>query len=265
MIKLYNTYNKAKEWFVKPRLNVKFGLWSNDNCLPVWRGGPIIYLCKKSRIAYSYYNSMLKNNGSWSAYQVGNCVNIKTGTTKEKLGDKEYDLDHYTQSKHTLPGNLIPYKSYVWNSNIRRKLRKWHLSWIKPVVKLPSVFAFHIFNHDIIWKTKWTKDDIRFEYPSQFTIVFFGLSLSFWLSAPKSEDPNTTFEDAYWETMLKWIYNYKDKTLEDFKSLLKNDSIWETIAKSTATKHICISRDMIQEKYRKYWDEVNDSIERNNE
>ena len=44
MIKLYKTYNKAKDVFVKPKLHWKFSLWRHNHCLPVWRRGPIIEL-----------------------------------------------------------------------------------------------------------------------------------------------------------------------------------------------------------------------------
>lgn len=41
MLKLYKTYNKAKDVFIKPKLMWKFGKWRHDPCLPVWRRGPI--------------------------------------------------------------------------------------------------------------------------------------------------------------------------------------------------------------------------------
>ena len=53
-IKLYETYNKVKKVFIKPKLYFKFGLWRNDHCLPVWRHGPIINLFPKKFI---YKNS----------------------------------------------------------------------------------------------------------------------------------------------------------------------------------------------------------------
>lgn len=40
IIKLYNTWEKVKDIFVKPSLKVYFGKWKNDPNLPVWRRGP---------------------------------------------------------------------------------------------------------------------------------------------------------------------------------------------------------------------------------
>ena len=59
-IKLYETYNKVKKVFIKPKLYFKFGLWRNDHCLPVWRRGPIINLFPKKFI---YRNSYQVRSG----------------------------------------------------------------------------------------------------------------------------------------------------------------------------------------------------------
>ena len=45
-IRLYETFNKAKDFFVKPTIYCSFGKWRNNHLLPVWRRGPIIKLGK---------------------------------------------------------------------------------------------------------------------------------------------------------------------------------------------------------------------------
>ena len=120
----------------------------------------------------------------------------------------------YGMFKHKMPCK------YAWNRNIRLKLRKFGLSWIPPVIQLPMWLSFHIFNHDMIWKTKF--EDYRFEFPPQFTIVFFGISLSFWLQAPVDKDDPFGYY-SYWESILWYLNecnldeNYKRKNKNWFK------------------------------------------------
>ena len=95
---------------------------------------------------------------------------------------------------------------YAWNRDLRIKLRKLGLGWIPPVIQLPMWLSFHIFNHDMIWKTKF--EDYRFEFPPQFTIVFFGVSLSLWLQAPVDKDDTLGYY-SYWESIL-WYINECD-------------------------------------------------------
>ena len=66
MLKLYKTYNKAKDVFVKPKLMWYFGKWRHDPCLPVWRRGPIWWIGGSSYKANS------------KCYQIYNQVPVKT-------------------------------------------------------------------------------------------------------------------------------------------------------------------------------------------
>lgn len=195
-IKLYETYNKAKDLFAKPILKWKFGLWKNDPCLPVWRRGPVIKL-------YNY-----KYGENAKCHSVKNSVLICTGQepyTNSK-GETRYNKKYAYTKQHKLPGGLKP-GDIVWNRDIRKKLRKFGLSWIKPRYQLPTWLAFHIFNYDVCWKTKW--NDTRFEFPPQFTIVAFGFSLSFWLVPPKPEH-DRIYTDHYWEGIIDYGF-YKNK------------------------------------------------------
>ena len=195
IIKMWDTYNKVKHKFKKPKLHWRLGLWKHDHCLPVWRIGPCIKLGKYRK----HY------------YCPNEIVHVKTGVSywTDSKG-KQHEIPSYSMFRHKIPCK------YAWNRDIRKKLRKWHLSWIPPVIQLPMWLSFHVFNHDMIWKTKF--EDYRFEFPPQFTIVFFGISLSFWLQAPVDKDDTLGYY-SYWESIL-WYLNECDLD-ENYKRVNK--------------------------------------------
>ena len=208
LIKLYNTWEKAKDVFVKPSLRVYFGKWRNDPNLPVWRRGPLLYVCKRKNLCRY-------------THQVKDSVMIFTGTRKFKYGDKEFESKCYDWvPKHKLPGRLRCGDT-VWNSNIRKKLKKWHLSWLPPIIKLPIWMKFHIVNLDLGWKTKW--DTYRYEFPPQFTIIAFDLSLSLTLHCPVKNE--FACDDHYWEAILNHLYANKSGRL---KETIESTGIWST-------------------------------------
>lgn len=77
----------------------------------------------------------------------------------------------------------------------------------------PLWLTFYVFNWKTMWKTKW--DTYRYEFPPQWTLVFFGLSISFWLHA----------DESYWESILYYTdpckmsgtRGYTDYTETNFK------------------------------------------------
>lgn len=197
MIRLYNTWRKAKDVFVKPSVKVYFGPWKRDYGAPVWRRGPIIHLCSRK-------------NRYKKTHAVYDSVMIYTGTKESTLGGKPYTYKCYDWTpKHKLPGNLKQW-DYVWNSDIRRKLRKWHLGWLPAEIKLPHWMMFHIVNWDVGWKTKY--DYIRYEWPPQFSIIAFGLSLTITLHGPKVDE--FACDDHYWEAILNYLYDNPKKSLK---------------------------------------------------
>lgn len=76
----------------------------------------------------------------------------------------------------------------------------------KPVWQLPIWLAFHWYNDDIMYKTKWDEDDFRYEFPAHFTIVFFGLALSVTAYIPKEDEDDWLVDDQYWESILTYQY-----------------------------------------------------------
>ena len=184
-IRMWDTYNQVKHVFKEPKLYWKFGKWRNDRCLPVWRRGPIIKLIK-------YHYSDVK----WDT--IG-----KSKPRKYMIGGKEYWTSELER------------KGYVWSDSYKER-HPIISKLFKPSYTLPIWLACYVFNHDLIWKTKW--DDYRFEFPPQFTIVLFGWSLSFWLRNPLGPDYR---DDTYWEAILWYI----DKKY--IKDTFKECPIWE--------------------------------------
>lgn len=229
MFNLYNTWKRAKNMFVKPSLKVYFGKWKNDPNLPMWRTGAIIYLTKRSAL-----NS--------KTHIVKDSVMIPNGFVDwEYCGTKSKIQQYCWTPKHKLPGKLKA-GNYVWNSKIRRKLRKWHLSWIPPVIYLPIWTRFRIINQDVMWKYKY--DDIRYEFPPQFTIVVFGLSLTFTLHSPIYNE--FASDDRYWEAILNHIYENKSGSLKETIELC---GIWTRLAKSEVKNYFSVRPEYITSNY----------------
>lgn len=216
LIKLYNTWREVKDVFLKPSLWVYFGKWRNDPNLPYWRHGPQIYLTKRRKL-------------SSKAYRVSSTVMICTGTKREKFGKTEHDVKCYSWvPRHKLPDNLKE-GQYIWNRDIRKKLKKWHLSWVKPVIQLPIWMRFYILNMDVCWKTKF--DDIRYEFPPQFTIVAFGLSLTFTLHSPIQND--LLYDDHYWEAMLNFVHKNHSHTIRE---AIESAGIWSRFSEDMSKR-----------------------------
>ena len=176
------TYRKVKDVWVHPKTRVFFGLWKNDPNLPVWRGTWI-------RLA-----------------KYGQYYTINKSVILEDTKDYGDGYKHLYHSNHDIK------QDYAWNKNIRKKLHKCGLGWIPPIIEIPWWLSFHVFNNDVMWKTKY--DDVRYEFPPQFTIVLFGISLSITLHEPTGG--YYTNDDQYWEGILSYLH-------------LCNNSVYETV------------------------------------
>lgn len=243
IIKLYNTWEKAKDIFVKPSLKVYFGKWRNDPNLPVWRRGPIIYICGRKNL-FKY------------THEVKDTVLIYTGTKKFKYGDKEIESKCYSNvPKHKLPKKLKCGET-VWNSVIRRKLKKWHLNWIPPMICLPTWLRFHIINLDLGWKTKY--DDCRYEFPPQFSIIAFSLSLTFTLHSPLQND--FCCDDHYWECILNYLYRNK---LDSLKEVIEDTGIWNSWGKDkNSVSYFAVRPEYITKEYLKEYYKATEEIKK---
>jgi len=231
MCKLYNTWRKVKDTFVKPSLKVYFGLASKDP-----------YCCWTKPKILLYRSSNLIRF-------VQDSVTITTGSKTEKFGNKDFEVKVAEISRHKLPKNLKDW-DIVWASPIRRKLRKYHLNWIPPIIYLPKFFTFKFVNFDVGWKTKY--DDIRYEYPPQLSIVFFGLSLTFTLHCPIKDEYCS--DDSYWEAILLHLYRNKSGNL---KEIIEQAGVWHRF--STDCRYFAVRPEyIVKEKLEEYYAAVSD-------
>ena len=90
--------------------------------------------------------------------------------------------------------------------------------FLKPVYELPYWLSFYFFNSDIMYKTKWSEDDYRYEYPAHITLVFFGLALSVTAYIPKQDENDWTCNDDYWESLL--TYNHYNGDLKKVNDVM---------------------------------------------
>ena len=93
---------------------------------------------------------------------------------------------------------------YKWTETFKRE-HPIFSKIFKPTYSLPIWLSFYIFDYDVIWK--WKYDDIRFVFPPQFTVVFFGLAFTLMLSAPIDKERGYADNDSYWEGILNYIHN----------------------------------------------------------
>jgi len=89
---------------------------------------------------------------------------------------------------------------------------------VKPHYQLPIWLSFYFFNSDIMYKTKWSESDFRYEYPAHITLVFFGLALSVTAYIPKVDEHDWTCQDDYWESLL--TYNYFNGDIEKTNTVM---------------------------------------------
>ena len=231
MFEIYKTYSKVKDVFVKPKMKFHFGRWYMLPGLPVWRRGPEICLDRYGR------NSYTPNNSSY----------ICVGKKGDVIDGKELKYDRYKTSFHKLPKGT---EYGAWTRPIRQKLRKMGLGWIKPRFFLPIWFTVDCFCYDVIYK--WKYDEIRYEYPPQFTIVLFGLAITVQLIPDPVDD--TDCPDHYWESLLSYLY--QEECDKDIKKTLSYCGQWTQHTPEGEKKYFQLKKGHLQEKYHKEYDEA---------
>lgn len=102
--------------------------------------------------------------------------------------------------------NFAKLESSEWNELGKRNHPILSKIIKKPVWQLPIWLAFHWYNDDIMYKTKWADDDFRYEFPSHFTIVFFGLAFSITAYLKPEDKEDWLIQDQYWESLLTYKY-----------------------------------------------------------
>ena len=169
------TYKRNKKAFIRPKFHFYLGPWRKEGNLPVWRRGPII------RFGVNNYR-YVGNNGI-------------PRHEAEIWDGKEYEEDW----------NCATLVDSRWTEE-GKKNHPILSKFVKPSYMLPIWLSFYWFNSDIMYKTKWTEDDFRYEFPGHFTVVFFGLCFSITVYVPKENEKDWTCQDDYWESMLTYEY-----------------------------------------------------------
>ena len=188
-------YKKVKHIFKRPKAHVYFGFWAT----PTW-------LINLEQWILNYMNTHDENDKSLK-FRLAKFIDKLFNKSSNpflpvwRRGHsfrlfKKHQTYHYDQSS----------RGYVWNEEFANKLKKWHLSWLKPEYELPLWLTFYIFSFDMIWK--WKFDDVRYEYPPQWTIVLFNISFSICWTQPESKDG---WDLTYWEGILNYTYKYLEK------------------------------------------------------
>jgi hypothetical protein len=229
MINLFKTYNKAKDVFVRPKLVFKFGLWKNVGVLPVWRRGNFIPIAKHKQFYYPKNFVHIKKHSAGDVLSDGTVVKYDT-----------YDIVY-----HNLPKK---YKNGAWNRDIRIKLRKWGLGWLKPNYYLPLWLSFYIFNRDVTYK--WKYDDIRYEYPPEFTIVFFGFAFYITLEPQLEDEDDSPYH--YWESLLNFLYQCNKNVTET----LHYCGQWTTFKNNKDSNFFQLRKTHIKPEYHQEYDEA---------
>jgi len=127
-----------------------------------------------------------------------------------RLGKYSKDYRESTDNKHL----YIP--EYEWTESYKTR-HPFIAKHFKPTYKLPIWLSFHVFNFDVMWKTKY--DSYRYEFPGQFTIVLFGFAFTWWnVCSIVPEDGKWPDNDGYWESIL-WYNEAKANGMSDIEAL----------------------------------------------
>lgn len=93
---------------------------------------------------------------------------------------------------------------YEYDVDFQIKMRKW-FPWFPTkaiLIKLPNILTFRIINRD--FASKWKYDNPCFETRGYFSIVFFGIALTFYLEIPLDNE-DKYHEDEYYEFMMEYL------------------------------------------------------------
>lgn len=138
-----------------------------------------------------------------------------------------------------------------WTERYKKKHPILTRIFRRAILCLPIWMTFRKFNWGVGWKTKW--EDYRYEFPPQLTLVFFGLSISFWLVQ----------DEEYWEGILYYtdpaemsgrsVYN---ECLPEFKKDIvvvgKQLGVWRD--GTTGKNFYAFKPEYLESPYRKQWE-----------
>ena len=152
--------------------------------------------------------------GSW--YREGNLPVWRRGNTIH-FGKNYYDENKKYVKEYERIYDYAKLVKSEWTEE-GKKNHPFLSKFLKPVYELPYWLSFYFFNSDIMYKTKWSEDDYRYEYPAHITLVFFGLALSVTAYIPKQDENDWTCNDDYWESLL--TYNHYNGDLKKVNDVM---------------------------------------------
>lgn len=176
MFKMYKTYRKVKNVFARPRLRIVCGFSATT--------GPYPFYFSPSSITFGKYDKHY--------YIPQRAVRLKDGRFLT----------------HKIPEQA---KNGVWRRDIRKKLKKWGLGWIRPRYVLPLWLKIAYRSSDV--QFKWKIDYICVESVPKFWFCFFGFYIGGLLLSPTKTDGDWAYD--YWDTILNYLYHDECKTLKD--------------------------------------------------
>lgn len=93
---------------------------------------------------------------------------------------------------------------YEYNSEFLTKVRKWIPNFPTKAINviLPDWMTFRVMNND--FGRKWKYDNPCFEQKGYFSIVFFGIALTFYLEIPVDNE-DKYHEDEYYEFIMEYL------------------------------------------------------------
>lgn len=161
------------------------------NDMKRWR---FLYVWRRCHGAFvkpklKWYFGLWRHEGNLPVWRRGNTIHF--GEYKER--NDTYDYAKLVSSEWTEEGKK--------NHPILSKL-------VKPTYVLPNWLSFYFFNSDIMYKSKWSEDDFRYEFPAHITLVIFGFAISVTAYIPKQNENDWTCQNDYWESLL--TFNYYD-------------------------------------------------------
>jgi len=87
-----------------------------------------------------------------------------------------------------------------------RTFEELYESYLRYKFPQPKKIGFDL--RDVMWKTKWSEKDIRFEFSPVFSFVFFGLQFAIVFTAPEP--------DHYWPSFIYYhLYTDKSKSAQE--------------------------------------------------
>lgn len=182
-------WKKARSLFKKPTPKFYFGFWSVPSLI-----GKMGSYC----LEHKDEDTLKKRICGWLSVHCKTFPGLpvwRRGNTIRIFRNKQM----YEYSKG----------GYIWQPEFEEKLKKLHLSWLKPSYELPVWLSFYLFKIDMCWK--WKYDDVRYEFPPQITLVLFNIAFGIVWVAPRANKDDIGNDDMYWESILNYNHKFEDK------------------------------------------------------